>query len=211
MAFASRSAAACPASFTRRFSSAFGVPLLDGYGSTETNFVFAGTIPSGSSRHHGPSRRGRRRPASSMPTTCVLPDGDAGELLLRARRAVCVLDRLFRDAGQDRSKPGEIAGFTPATASCATRDGHYRFIDRMKDSIRRRGENVSSWEVEQVLLTHPAIAACAVYPLPSELGEDGVAAADPARGWPCAGGRSTWSGTARDGWPILLSPALSGS
>jgi crotonobetaine/carnitine-CoA ligase len=56
-------------------------------------------------------------------------------------------------------------------------DGHYRFIDRMKDSIRRRGENVSSWEVEQVLLKHPAIAACAIYPLPSELGEDEVAAA----------------------------------
>ncbi|WP_338699402.1 Hsp70 family protein [Bradyrhizobium sp. 26S5] len=56
-------------------------------------------------------------------------------------------------------------------------DGHYHFADRMKDSIRRRGENVSSWEVEQVLLRHPAIAACAIYPLPSELGEDEVAAA----------------------------------
>ena len=50
--------------------------------------------------------------------------------------------------------------------------GHYRFIDRIKDTIRRRGENVSSWEVEQILLAHPAIGACAVYPLPSELGED---------------------------------------
>jgi crotonobetaine/carnitine-CoA ligase len=56
-------------------------------------------------------------------------------------------------------------------------DGHYRFIDRMKDSIRRRGENVSSWEVEQVILKHPAVVACAIYPLPSELGEDEVAAA----------------------------------
>jgi carnitine-CoA ligase len=56
-------------------------------------------------------------------------------------------------------------------------DGYYRFIDRMKDSIRRRGENVSSWEVEQVLMQHPSVASCAVYPLPSELGEDEVAAA----------------------------------
>jgi acyl-CoA synthetase (AMP-forming)/AMP-acid ligase II len=46
-------------------------------------------------------------------------------------------------------------------------DGHYRFVDRMKDSIRRRGENVSSWEVEQVLLKHPAIAACAIRCRPS--------------------------------------------
>ena len=56
-------------------------------------------------------------------------------------------------------------------------DGHYRFIDRVKDAIRRRGENVSSWEVEQVLQAHPAIAACAVFAVPSELGEDEVAAA----------------------------------
>jgi crotonobetaine/carnitine-CoA ligase len=56
-------------------------------------------------------------------------------------------------------------------------DGNFRFIDRMKDAIRRRGENISSWDVEQVLLSHPAIASCAVYAVPSELGEDEVMAA----------------------------------
>jgi carnitine-CoA ligase len=47
----------------------------------------------------------------------------------------------------------------------------------MKVLIRRRGENVSSWEVEQTIQSHPAVAACAIYLLPSELGEDEVAAA----------------------------------
>jgi crotonobetaine/carnitine-CoA ligase len=56
-------------------------------------------------------------------------------------------------------------------------DGAFRFIDRIKDAIRRRGENVSSFEVEQVLLSHPAVAACAVYPVRSELAEDEVMAA----------------------------------
>jgi crotonobetaine/carnitine-CoA ligase len=56
-------------------------------------------------------------------------------------------------------------------------DGYIRFVDRLKDAIRRRGENVSSWEVEQVLLGHPAIAAAAVYPVRSELAEDEVMAA----------------------------------
>jgi acyl-CoA synthetase (AMP-forming)/AMP-acid ligase II len=37
-------------------------------------------------------------------------------------------------------------------------DGYYRFIDRMKDAIRRRAENISSFEVEQVLVSHPALA-----------------------------------------------------
>jgi crotonobetaine/carnitine-CoA ligase len=56
-------------------------------------------------------------------------------------------------------------------------DGQFRFVDRLKDSIRRRGENISSYEVEQVLLSHPAIAATAVYPVPSDLAEDEVMAA----------------------------------
>jgi len=56
-------------------------------------------------------------------------------------------------------------------------DGWYRFLDRAKDAIRRRGENISSWEVEQVLVEHPAVQAVGVFPVPSALGEDDVAAA----------------------------------
>ena len=46
----------------------------------------------------------------------------------------------------------------------------------MKDAIRRRGENISAWEVEQVLESHPDVAAAAAIPVPSELGEDEVMA-----------------------------------
>jgi len=56
-------------------------------------------------------------------------------------------------------------------------DGYYRFVDRMKDAIRRRGENISSFEVEQVLLSHPDVGNAAVFPVPSELAEDEVMAA----------------------------------
>src|SRR5690606_18676840 len=52
-----------------------------------------------------------------------------------------------------------------------------RFLDRIKDSIRRRGENISSYEVEQAILTHPAVANVAVYAVRSELAEDEVMAA----------------------------------
>ena len=51
-------------------------------------------------------------------------------------------------------------------------DGHLTFVDRNKDAIRRRGENISSFEVEQTLLRHPAIAEAAAVAVPSELGED---------------------------------------
>jgi len=60
-------------------------------------------------------------------------------------------------------------------------DGRLRFLDRLKDAIRRRGENISSYEVEQVLLAHPLVVAAAVFPVRSELAEAEVMAALVAR------------------------------
>ena len=56
-------------------------------------------------------------------------------------------------------------------------DGYFRFVDRLKDAIRRRGENISSFEVEQVLLSHAAVANAAAFPVRSPLAEDEVMAA----------------------------------
>jgi crotonobetaine/carnitine-CoA ligase len=56
----------------------------------------------------------------------------------------------------------------------ADKDGNLFFVDRKTDSMRRRGENISSWEVENTLEKHPAVAECAAFGVPSELGEDEV-------------------------------------
>ncbi len=55
-------------------------------------------------------------------------------------------------------------------------EGNWFFVDRMKDAIRRRGENISSFEVEAELLAHPAVREAAVVAAPSELSEDEVLA-----------------------------------
>ena len=89
-----------PGQFHGPFLERFGVPLLDGYGSTETNFVFAGTIPSDRPGTMGHLVEGVEA-CIAGPDDEPLPDGEAGELLLRSRRAACVLDGLFRNAGQD--------------------------------------------------------------------------------------------------------------
>jgi crotonobetaine/carnitine-CoA ligase len=54
--------------------------------------------------------------------------------------------------------------------------GHYSYLDRTKDSIRRRGENISSFEVEHVMARHPAVLRCAAIGVPSDQirGEDEV-------------------------------------
>jgi len=56
-------------------------------------------------------------------------------------------------------------------------DGWYYFVDRIKDSIRRRGENISSYEVEQAILAHEEIVDCAAVAAPAHAraGEDEVA------------------------------------
>jgi crotonobetaine/carnitine-CoA ligase len=56
----------------------------------------------------------------------------------------------------------------------ADKEGNLYFVDRKTDSMRRRGENISSWEVENVVEKHPAVAECAAFGVPSELGEDEV-------------------------------------
>ncbi|RXH02329.1 ATP-dependent acyl-CoA ligase [Bradyrhizobium zhanjiangense] len=159
----------------RPFLERFGVPLVDGYGSTETNFVFAGAIPS-----DRPGTMGY--PAGGFEARIVdeddseLPDGQAGELVLRAKEPFAFATGYF-GMPEKTVEAWRNLGFHSGDRVVRDADGHYRFVDRMKDSIRRRGENVSSWEVEQIILAHPAVAACAIYPLPSELGEDEVAAA----------------------------------
>jgi crotonobetaine/carnitine-CoA ligase len=53
-------------------------------------------------------------------------------------------------------------------------DQNLTYVDRIKDSLRRRGENVSSVEVEAVVTCHPAVAEAAAVGVPSELGEDDI-------------------------------------
>ena len=55
-------------------------------------------------------------------------------------------------------------------------DGDYAFVDRLKDAIRRRGENISSYEVEVEILSHPDVREAAVVAVPSAYTEDEVLA-----------------------------------
>ena len=53
-------------------------------------------------------------------------------------------------------------------------DGYFFFTDRIKDCIRRRGENISSFEIEKIVNSHPRVLESAAVAVPSELGEDEV-------------------------------------
>lgn len=52
--------------------------------------------------------------------------------------------------------------------------GYFYFLDRMADAIRRRGENISSFDIECEVNLHPEVLECAAFGVPSELGEEDI-------------------------------------
>lgn len=168
-----------PEASGRAFLARTGVRLLEGYGSTETNFVIATAPDSPRGGVMGWLRPGFEARVADE-DDAELPPGSAGELLLRA-------DEPYAFASGYLGMPDKTVEawrnlwFHTGDRVVRDADGAFRFIDRIKDAIRRRGENISSFEVEQVLLSHADVAACAVYPVRSELAEDEVMAAVVAR------------------------------
>jgi len=164
-----------PEAAARAFLARTGVRLLEGYGSTETNFAIATAPDSARGGVMGWLRPGFQARVADE-DDAALPDGEAGELLLRADEPHAFASGYF-NMPEKTVEAWRNLWFHTGDRVVREADGAYRFVDRIKDAIRRRGENISSFEVEQVLSSHPCIAACAVYPVHSELAEDEVMAA----------------------------------
>lgn len=164
-----------PAAAGGAFEARTGVRLLEGYGSTETNFVIA-IAPDSPQR----GVMGRLLPGFDARVVdehdVELPAGEAGELLLRADEPFAFASGYF-GMPEKTVEAWRNLWFHTGDRVVRDADGAFRFVDRIKDAIRRRGENISSFEVEQVLQSHAAVASVAVYPVRSELAEDEVMAA----------------------------------
>ena len=99
--------------------------------------------------------------------------GEVGEIVLRPKYPGLITPG-YLNKPEATAEAFRNVWFHTGDLATVDEQGFYYFRDRKKDAIRRRGENVSSWEVEQVLLEHPAIAEAAAIPYPSPLGEDDV-------------------------------------
>jgi carnitine-CoA ligase len=164
-----------PAKFHSEFTERTGIRLLDGYGSTETNFVIGTTIDRQRPGTMGTVFEGFAARVVDADDNDV-PDGEPGELVVRADAPFAVATGYFR-MPEKTVEAWRNLWFHTGDRVVREADGYFRFIDRLKDAIRRRGENVSAFEVEQVLLGHTAVANAAVFPVNSELAEDEVMAA----------------------------------
>ena len=164
-----------PAQFHGEFTRRTGIRLIDGWGSTETNFVLGTTAAHQQPGLMGPVFEGfQARVVDDQDHE--LPDGTAGELIVRADEPLAFATGYF-GAPEKTAEAWRNLWFHTGDRVVRQADGYFRFVDRLKDAIRRRGENISSFEVEQVLLSHPAVANAAAFPVPSPLAEDEVMAA----------------------------------
>lgn len=102
-----------------------------------------------------------------------LPHGEVGELILRSSRPWEITQGYYRNA-QATAEVWRNGWFHTGDAFRRDEQGYFYFVDRMKDAIRRRGENISSFEVESEATIHLAVREAAAIPVPSELSEDEV-------------------------------------
>lgn len=104
-----------------------------------------------------------------------LPDGQVGEFIIRTELP-WMLNSGYYNNPEATAKAWRNGWFHTGDALWRDPQGNYFFADRIKDAIRRRGENISSFEVEKEVLAHPAIRDTAVIPVRAELPEDEVMA-----------------------------------
>ncbi|MBW2086102.1 MAG: AMP-binding protein, partial [Deltaproteobacteria bacterium] len=165
--------AACPANLWVAFEKRFNVEIYEGYAAVDGGGVFImnrGDAPVGSVGKFPPVVEWKLVDDDGN----EVPQGEVGELINKVpedRKGRVVEYYKNPEASEEKVKGGWIRS---GDLFYADQEGNLFFVDRKTDSMRRRGENISSWEVENVVEKHPHVAESAAFGVPSELGEDEV-------------------------------------
>lgn len=164
--------APAPADVLYRFEARFGIHLIEGYGQTEIKNVVYNPI------------KGRKVGSMGKPTASTILEvhdekgnavapGVVGEIVYRPRQPNIMLKEYHRDPQATLGTMKDLWWHTGDLGS-VDEDGFFYFSDRKKDSMRRRGENISSHEVEAATVIFPGIGEVAAVAARSDIGEDEV-------------------------------------
>jgi len=168
--------AACPNDLWVKFENRYGLKIHEAYGAVDGGgkvILNLGTAPVGSIGK--PPMKVKYRLVDAQMQD--VPDGTPGELVFAssAGEGKKGVVEYFRneDASNDKSDSQWIF-----TGDLMRRDkkGFLYFIGRNTESMRIKGENVSAFQVEQIIQKHPSVLEVAVYAVPSELAEDEIMA-----------------------------------
>ena len=158
------------------FKRRFGVNVSTGYGMTEIGVPLA----SDGWKLANPTSCGKVRTGYPGYEVRVVDDVDrplgpdeVGELIVRTAEPF-TMNAGYHNMPAETAAAWRNGWFHTGDAFRYDADGNYYFVDRIKDAIRRRGENISSFEVEAYVTKHPAVAECAAVAVPSEHSEDEV-------------------------------------
>lgn len=167
---------ALPQDTAIEFERRFGLVVTSMYGSTEVCcplFSVAGTP-----KDKAPTC-GRVVPPFEMRVVdnddFEVPHGQLGEWVIRTQEPWYVFQGYY-DMPAETVSAMRNFWFHSGDRGYRDEEGYFYFVDRTKDSLRRRGENISSYEVELSVSQHPSVLEVAVVPVASELGEDDVLA-----------------------------------
>lgn len=163
-----------------KFTERFGVKeYVDGFGQTEISNVFM--TPPDAPRPPGASGvlvdQWFEIRLADPETDEEVPEGEIGELLVR-NKAPGIMSTEYLGMPEKTVETKRNLWFHTGDALRRDPQGWYYFVDRVKDALRRRGENISSFEVEAGVRSHPAVADCAVIGVRADqaAGEDEVMA-----------------------------------
>jgi crotonobetaine/carnitine-CoA ligase len=157
------------------FERRFGLKILECYGSVETSIP----VTVRHDRPRVPGSCGRVIPEFDL----IIADdddeevrrGSVGEILTRSKIPFTTFTAYY-GMTDETFAAGRNWWFHTGDLGRMDEDGNVSFVGRKKEAIRRRGENISAFEVEEGILRHPDVIECAVIGVPSELTEEDVKA-----------------------------------
>jgi long-chain acyl-CoA synthetase len=159
-----------PVDLMRKFQEKFNVRILEGYGLSETSPITTFNHPT------VPSRIGTvGQPLSGVEVMCVddndveVPRGERGEVVIRGHNVM----KGYYNRPEATAEAFRNGWFHSGDIGVMDDDGFLSIVDRKKDMILRGGYNIYPRELEEVIITHPAVSLCAVIGVPDErLGEE---------------------------------------
>lgn len=164
--------AAAPRTIWEAFEQRFQVKIVELYSQTEGGFLL-----NTEAKAHG-KVGSMGKPSAGYAVRVVdehdreLSPGEVGELIYKPPSGSTLTEYYKNpEATAEKTRGGWIRS---GDLAYQDEDGYFFFVDRKNDFMRRRGENISSFEVEKVVNAHPHVLESAAYAVPSELGEDEV-------------------------------------
>jgi carnitine-CoA ligase len=157
------------------FERRFGVRVATCYGQTEIG------SPVATGWDHGPwANCGKVRQDYPWPEVRLVdehddtvPMGEVGEMIVRTREP-WALNLGYYKMPEESMRAWRNGWFHTGDAFRQDEEGWFYFVDRMKDAIRRRGENISSFEVENYVIEHPLVVDCAAVGVRTAHGDEEV-------------------------------------